>query len=115
MRETTPFGGAREHVSPGGVILMQRVIQPSQHASRVAERRMFRDALDAFAVDPHLAPIIEAVEEFLAGVRTHGRRLWHRGCHVAPIGAAGCFTPAESPYAPAVPSAGGRAIPGARS
>ena len=35
----------------------------------VAEGRVLRDVLDALAVDPDLAPVVEAFEEFLAGVR----------------------------------------------
>ena len=50
------------------MIAMQRVVEPRNHPRRVAEGRMLGDVLDPLAVDPHLSAVIEAVEEFLAGI-----------------------------------------------
>ena len=51
------------------VVLMQRVVEARDHACAVLKRRMLGDLCDAFAVDPDLASVVEAVEIFTAGVR----------------------------------------------
>src|SRR5262249_42351472 len=69
-----PLGGRGENVPAGPVILVQRVVQAREHARAVLERGMRGDVLHSLAVDPHLAPVVEARQEFLArvGKRRHG-------------------------------------------
>jgi len=51
--------------------LIQRVVEACDHPSRVAEGRVLGNVLDALSINPHFAAVIEAVEEFLAGIRQH--------------------------------------------
>ena len=60
-------GGSCEHVLAGGIV--QRVVQPRDHAHRVPERRMRRHVLDALAVNPDLAAVAQALEILVAGER----------------------------------------------
>src|SRR3984893_7930110 len=48
---------------------MQRVVKARDHACAVLKRWMLGDLVDALAVDPDLAAIVETVEIFAAGVR----------------------------------------------
>jgi hypothetical protein len=48
--------------------IVHRVIQPGHRARRVAKRRMGGDVGDALAVDPHLAPVAQALQVLIAGV-----------------------------------------------
>ena len=68
MGEAAPFGRLAQNVRAAGMIGVQRVVKPRDHSGGVTECRMVGDVADAFAVDPDFASVIEAVEEFLAGV-----------------------------------------------
>src|SRR5215469_12529116 len=72
MGEPAPFGRAGEDILPPGMVLVQRVVETGDHSRGVAEGRMRGDVLDPLTINPHLAPVIEAVEELLAGIRQHG-------------------------------------------
>jgi len=50
-------------------VVVQRVVEPSQHAHRIAEGRMGGHILDALAIDPDLAPVPQALDIFLPGIR----------------------------------------------
>jgi hypothetical protein len=67
VREASPFGRDGENVLALRVV--QRVVHARDHPCRVAERRMVGDLLDALAVDPDLAVILEAREVLVAGER----------------------------------------------
>jgi len=51
------------------MVAMQSVVEPGQHARGIAEGGMLGDVRYPLAVDPHLTPVVEAVEKLLAGVR----------------------------------------------
>jgi hypothetical protein len=69
MREPAPFGRAGEDVLALVVVFVQGVVKPCDHPRGVAKGRMCSDVFDPLAVNPHLTPVIEAVEEFFAGIR----------------------------------------------
>ena len=75
MREPAPLGGLGEHVLAARVVVVQRVVQAGEHPGAVLERRVRGDVLHPLAVDPHLPPVVEALEELLAGVRERRRLL----------------------------------------
>jgi hypothetical protein len=50
------------------MVAVQRVVEPGDHASGVAKSRMRGDVFDPLAVNPHLSPVVEAVEKFAAGI-----------------------------------------------
>ena len=70
-------GLARERLAHRRVV--QRVVQARQHAHGIAECRVRRHVLHAFAVDPDVARTAQAVEEFRSGEgsRFHVRRPYH--------------------------------------
>jgi hypothetical protein len=72
--EAAPLRGLGEHVLAALVVVVQRIVEPRQHPGAVLERRVRGDVLDALAVDPDLAAVVEALEKLLAGVR-EGRLL----------------------------------------
>ena len=63
-------GGAREHGARGG--LVQRVVEPRQHARGVAEGRVRGHVLDPLAVDPDLPAGPQTLEELRARERSSG-------------------------------------------
>ncbi len=72
--EPSPFGRAGQQIFLFRMITMQRVVEPGDHPRRVAERRVIGDVFDALAVDPHLSPVVQAVQKFLAGI---GKQAFH--------------------------------------
>src|SRR6202035_470493 len=68
MGEAAPFGRAGQNALFLLSVLMQRIVEPGDHPRGVAEAGMRGDVLDALAIDPDFAAVIEAVEVFLAGV-----------------------------------------------
>src|SRR5207249_10675034 len=85
VREAAPLRRLGEHVLAALVVVVQRIVKPRKHPGAVLKRRMGRDVLDALAVDPDLAAVVEALEKLLAGVRE--RRLLHSGlrCRLGPF------------------------------
>src|SRR6185436_10092170 len=69
VREAARLGGLGEHMLARGVILMEGVVEPGQHAGAVLEGGVRGDVLDSLAVDPDLAAVVETRQELLAGVR----------------------------------------------
>src|SRR5262249_3702925 len=57
-----------EDIGAALVVLVQGVVEAREHPGAVLKRRVRGDLLDALAVDPHLAPVVEAREELLARV-----------------------------------------------
>jgi hypothetical protein len=51
------------------VVRVQGVVEAGEHPGAVLERRMRGDTLHTLAVDPDFPAVVEALEEFLAGVR----------------------------------------------
>ena len=72
--EPAPFGWAGQQIFLFRMIAMQRVVEPGDHPRRVAEGRVLGDVVDALPVNPHLPPVVQAVEKFLAGV---GKQAFH--------------------------------------
>src|SRR6185436_12136580 len=69
VREAARLGGLGEHMLARGVILMEGVVEPGQHAGAVLEGGVRGDVLHSLAVDPDLAAVVETRQELLAGVR----------------------------------------------
>jgi hypothetical protein len=69
VREAAPLGGLGQDVLAALVVLVQGVVEAREHPGAVLECRMRGDVLHALAVDPHLAAVVEALEELFAGVR----------------------------------------------
>src|SRR6185369_10455422 len=61
------IGRDGERLLAGGIV--QRVVQPRDHAHRIPERRMRRHILDALAVNPDLPTVTNALDVFSAGER----------------------------------------------
>jgi hypothetical protein len=57
-------GGGGENRAPSFVV--QRVVHPRQHPRGVAKGGMLGNVLDPLAVNPYLARIADALQEFLA-------------------------------------------------
>ena len=66
--KAAPFGRAAQDAFLLGVIAMQRVVQPRHHPRGVAEGRVLGDLSDALPVDPHLPPVVEAVEKLFTRI-----------------------------------------------
>ena len=73
MGEAAPFGRAGQHALAIGMVAMQRVVESGDHPRGIAKGRMGGHVLDPLAVDPHLPAVVEAIEEFLAGVGKRSR------------------------------------------
>ncbi|MNN39402.1 hypothetical protein D3C81_1534370 [compost metagenome] len=99
LGKAAPFGRNAEF----GVAfrIMQRLVHPGNHARHIAKGRMLGDIAHALAVDPHFAPIVQALQELLpreryidavvgaAEIVEHivcllSERVWHRTCNPAP-------------------------------
>src|SRR5437899_12026975 len=61
------IGRARQLCLRGRIV--ERVVEPRQHAGGIAKGWMRRDVVDALAVDPDLAAVAETLEELLARER----------------------------------------------
>ena len=85
-----------------GVVLMQRVVEPCNHARAVLKRGMFGDLLDALAIDPDLAAVVETVEKFAAGIGQDLRGSADGGFLAATVGDMGflpiCFEVSRAPF-----------------
>ena len=81
MGEPAPFSRTGENPFLLLLVLMQRIIKTGDHPRGVAEGGVLGDVLDALAVNPDFAAVIEAVEEFLAGVRQERRSGALGSCH----------------------------------
>src|SRR5262245_4740172 len=60
--------------------IVERVVQPRDHARGVSKRGMRRDVLDALAVDPDFTPVAQALEVLLAGEGPRPRGKRHVAC-----------------------------------
>ena len=58
----TRIRGASQDVVGSGVV--QRIVQPGDHARGVAEGRVGGHVFDPFAVDPDLTPVTQALQVF---------------------------------------------------
>src|SRR5215469_11553542 len=68
MRETAPLGRTGQDVFLFRMVAMQRIIKTRQHPRGIAESGMLGDVRYPFAIDPHFAAVVEAVEKFRASV-----------------------------------------------
>jgi hypothetical protein len=69
VREATPLGRCGEDVLAALVVCVQGVVEARDHTCAVLKRRMLGHLVDALAVNPELAVVVEAIEIFAAGVR----------------------------------------------
>jgi hypothetical protein len=69
VREAAPLGRCGEDVLAALAVCVQGVVEARDHTCAVLKCRMFGDLVDAFAVNPDLAVVVEAIEIFAAGVR----------------------------------------------